>query len=127
MLMATLSTSSNQLVRETNYFKGRALSSKDARTINKCRNFTIKFLSSFILGSIDISESDLNNNDRLKSKLRSGVSIHSNKRAQILKRIILGDKPIVDGNFVTENNTDTTQFGGLLEKSCYFESSLFTG
>ena len=81
----------------------------------------------YFLGSIDISESDLNKNDRLKSKLRSGVSIHSNKRAQILKRIILGDKPIVDGDFVTENNTDTTQFGGLLEKSCYFESSLFTG
>jgi len=47
-------------------------------------------------GSIDISESDLNKNDRLKSKLRSGVSIHSTKRAQILKKIILGDKPIVD-------------------------------
>jgi len=77
-------------------------------------------------GSIDISDSDLNKNDRLKSKLRSGVSIHSSKRAQILKRIILGDKPIVDGDFVTENNTDTAQFGCLLEKSCYFESSLFT-
>ena len=79
-----------------------------------------------ILGSIDISESDLNKNDRLKSKLRSGVSIHSSKRAQILKKIILGDKPIIDGDFVDENNT-SQQFGSSLEKSSYFESSLFTG
>lgn len=75
-------------------------------------------------GSIDISESDLNKTDRLKSKLRSGVSIHSTKRALILKKIILGDKPIVDGDFVAENNT--AQFDGLLEKSNYFEGSLFT-
>jgi len=76
-------------------------------------------------GSIDISESDLNKNDRLKSKLRSGVSIHSSKRAQILKKIILGDKPIIDGDFVDENNT-AQHFGSSLEKSSYFESSLFT-
>ena len=40
-----------------------------------------------------------------------------------MKKIILGDKPIVDGDFVDEN----TKSAGPLEKSSYFESSLFTG
>ena len=90
------------------------------------RNYDDLLSLTYFLGSIDISESDLNKNDRLKSKLRSGVSIHSSKRALILKKIILGDKPIVDGDFVDENNA-VHQYGGSLEKSSYFESSLFTG
>ena len=43
-----------------------------------------------------------------------------------MKKIILGDKPIVDGDFVDENNA-VHQYGASLEKSSYFESSLFTG